>query len=299
MDGKERALSGGLDGLSWPRQVDQTQERFAFSPNSRHLAYAAHEAGGQLCVVVDGVAGPKLSSCLKFTFSPDTQHFAYIAWADQKSIVVLDNKPIRTIQVLDDGRTGWTNPNSFTFREDGSLQYLAVRDNRIYRVSERPGASGSIENQQSANLQQTDILPGEPSPEGATSSASDQDTASVQEFIRGFWDHHKDNDPNGWAADFGSRVKYCYSSSNQLTDQQFISRDRAELVSEYPMREYRFYGLRIQIRPGADVANVTYSFKYSYTGRKLATGVCHVALTLQQVSGRWAIVSYDEKVDRK
>ena len=46
-------------------------------------------------MVVDGVAGPALSSCLKFTFSQASRHFAYIAWIDQKSVVFKVDVPTR------------------------------------------------------------------------------------------------------------------------------------------------------------------------------------------------------------
>jgi hypothetical protein len=53
------------------------------------------------------------------------------------------------------------------------------------------------------------------------------------------------------------------------------------------------------MQPGGDLARVGYAFSYSYMGRKSAAGVCRVSLTVQQISGRWLIIAYDEKVDRQ
>jgi uncharacterized protein YfaP (DUF2135 family) len=301
IDGKERPMSY-LSGLNWPNQANHHQQRFAFSPDGRHFAYAAQTVAGsgKLAVIVDGVAGPTIDGCLKFAFSPDSRHFAYAALANQKSFVVLDQKPIRTIELLDDGRSGWTNANSFLFREDGSLRYLAVKDNRIYSVSETPGASSITESQGSVDFSQQELQSEENiPPNNSPNPANGNNVAAVKKFIKGFWNHHGDNDLNDWASDFADRVKYCYSPSNQPADQQFISRDRGELISKYPTRQYRFYDLIVRMRLDSSSADVTYTFNYSYTGRKLATGVCRVSLTVQQISGRWVITSYDEKVVRR
>jgi hypothetical protein len=300
IDGKERPVPE-VGSLTWMNQSTPNQHRFAFSPDGRHFAYAGRAAGGgKPAVVVDGVAGPTIDSCLKFAFSPDSRHFAYVAWADQKSFVVLDQKPIRTIQLLDDGRSGWTNPNSFLFREDGSLRYLAVKDNRIYRVTETPGTSSIADGQRSFGFSQEELQSGENFSRNNNSNlANGNDAAAVKDFIKGFWDHHGANDLNDWTSDFAEQVKYCYSPGNQPADQQFIARDRGELISKYPTRQYRFYDLMVRMRSDSSSADVTYSFNYSYTGRKVATGVCRVSLTVQQILGRWVITSYDEKVVRR
>jgi hypothetical protein len=301
LDGKERPMSYS-GSLTWPNPANHNQQRFAFSPDGRHFAYATQTVpgSGKVAVIVDGVAGPMIDSCLKFAFSPDSRHFAYAALADQKSVVVLDQKPIRTIQLLDDGRAGGTNPNSFLFREDGSLRYLAVKDNRIYRISETPGTAGLAERQASSTIPQEESQSGENISRNNNSNfANGNDAAAVQEFIKGFWDHHGANDLNDWTSDFADRVKYCYAPGNQPADPQFIARDRQELISKYPTRQYRFYDLVVRMRTDSSSADVTYTFNYSYTGRKLATGVCRVSLTVQQISGRWAITSYDEKVVRR
>jgi S1-C subfamily serine protease len=124
-------------------------------------------------------------------------------------------------------------------------------------------------------------------------------SASVREFVQSFWNHHESNDASDWASAFAPRTNYCYYSGGQWADPRFVEQDRAKLVKRYPIRQYRFYGLTIDAQPGGSLARVGYGFNYAYAGRKSAAGVCRVSLTLQQISGRWFIIAYDEKVDRQ
>jgi hypothetical protein len=155
-----------------------------------------------------------------------------------------------------------------------------------------PRAADLLEGRQSVIRQQDD--PSEP-----VSSTRPNGQTSVKAFVQGFWNHHESNDPNTWASDFASRAKYCYASGDQYASQRFIGQDRAELINRYPTRQYRFYGLAIEMQPGDYVADAHYAFQYSYTGQKRAAGLCHVSMTAQQISGRWCIVAYDEKVERR
>jgi hypothetical protein len=165
---------------------------------------------------------------------------------------------------------------------------------------DEPGSSGLADGQASSIRSQEELQPGANIPRNNNSNlANGNEAAAVKDFIKGFWDHHGANDLNDWTSDFADRVKYCYSPGNQPADQQFIARDRGELISRCPTRQYRFYDLIVRMRPDSSGADVSYTFNYSYTGRKPATGVCRGSLAVQQISGRWVITSYDEKVVRR
>lgn len=123
-------------------------------------------------------------------------------------------------------------------------------------------------------------------------------TIGVLAFVKTFWNHSVSNDPGDWASDFAEQSAYCYSNSG-IADREFIRYDRAKLVDRYPVRHYNYSGPNIQINGSNTSARVTYSFTYSYAGRRSAAGSCWVSLTLGYISGRWLISDYDEKVHRQ
>ena len=122
-------------------------------------------------------------------------------------------------------------------------------------------------------------------------------TQGVLAFVKNFWNHNASNDPSDWASDFADQSRYCYS--NGLADRGFIRRDRAKLVERYPVRHYKFYQPSIQMESGDNSARVSFTYTYSFSGRKSAAGSCRVLLTVEWNSGRWFITRYDEKVDRQ
>jgi hypothetical protein len=121
---------------------------------------------------------------------------------------------------------------------------------------------------------------------------------SVLAFVKEFWNHNASNDPGDWASHFADQAGYCYSNTG-FADRAFIRYDRAKLVDRYPVRRYKFYGPNIQMNGSDNSARVTFSFNYSYAGRRSAAGSCQVHLTVQNIAGRWLISDYDEKVDRQ
>jgi hypothetical protein len=122
--------------------------------------------------------------------------------------------------------------------------------------------------------------------------------SSVLAFVKNFWSHSASNDPGDWASDFAPRAGYCYSDSG-LADRGFVRYDRAKLVERYPVRHYKFFDPNIQMSSSGNSAQVTFSFSYSYAGRRSAAGFSRVSLTVQNIAGRWLISDYDEKVDRQ
>jgi trypsin-like peptidase len=121
---------------------------------------------------------------------------------------------------------------------------------------------------------------------------------SVLAFVKDFWSHNASNDPGDWASDFAPQAAYCYSDGG-LADRGFIRYDRAKLVKRYPVRHHKFFDPNIQMRSSGNSARVTFSYSYSYAGRRSAAGFCRVSLTVQNIAGKWLISDYDEKVDRQ
>lgn len=114
-----------------------------FSPNSKRLAYIAGR-GPMWWMVVDGKAGPKfkgqkgrtslfnvgeeeLAALTQPHFSPDSVHIGYAALQGNQWGVLLDNKPVepKYERIIDGGPS---------FHEDGSLEFLGIRQGVLYRV---------------------------------------------------------------------------------------------------------------------------------------------------------------------
>ena len=55
----------------------------------------------------------------------------------------------------------------------------------------------------------------------------------------------------------------------------------------------------IEMTGGGNTARVTFSFAYSYAGKKTAAGSGRVSLIVQNIGGRWLISDYQEKIDRQ
>lgn len=84
----------------WP--VGKSYNIFpTFSPDSKHLAYAA-ERDGKFFVVTDGKAGPAYDWVIATVFSPDSKRLAYVAGKNNKKFVVVDGveDPLQFDEVL-------------------------------------------------------------------------------------------------------------------------------------------------------------------------------------------------------
>ncbi|MBU0609105.1 MAG: hypothetical protein KKI08_14560 [Armatimonadetes bacterium] len=102
-----------------------------FSPDSQRMAYhtvAGEWKGGKHAVVVDGVAGEEYDWVGGMCFSPDSKHMAYVAWRDKKYTAVVDGKV-----------GGWYARilgDSVRFVNETTLQFLALRDDKLLRVTQ-------------------------------------------------------------------------------------------------------------------------------------------------------------------
>jgi hypothetical protein len=148
----ERVVLDHVAGPAWPAlgfftYGPQIYPLLVFSPDSRRLAYLAAARlnrsssepwalqGQELIVVVDGQPQTKWkaaqphSDLLFGLFSSDSRHFAFVAEGEtqwKRRVVV-------------DGHGGpefdWVSePSMMRFLPDGSLEYEATKDERLYRV---------------------------------------------------------------------------------------------------------------------------------------------------------------------
>lgn len=167
--GKEFAVVDGIEGPQY-----DTVWSPLFSPDSKRVAYAA-KRGDKLRVVVDGEEGAEYEGIASDypVFSPDSRHVAYEAsvgpWEDDDHVLVVDGDELwkgwrgrqgrgalfspngehiawlvksgRDVVVLLDGESGPEADTAFgdslTFVANDTVQYLAVRDDNVVRITQR------------------------------------------------------------------------------------------------------------------------------------------------------------------
>jgi WD40 repeat protein len=110
---------GYADEFGVPRvspPVESAAEfRFAFSPDSKRVAYAAKE-GKSWFVVVDGQEGGQYDGVERILFSPDSRHIAYVAKKGESATLVVDGKEGQPSERVED----------FCFNDDGTVKWLAI-----------------------------------------------------------------------------------------------------------------------------------------------------------------------------
>jgi hypothetical protein len=97
-----------------------------FSADGKRLAYWAQDPGSGR-MVVDGVVGPAFETASAPAFSGDGGHVAYLAKRDRMTRVVLDGTPGPEYDEVIEGGP--------SFRADGTLGFLAIRERVLYRVT--------------------------------------------------------------------------------------------------------------------------------------------------------------------
>ena len=104
-------------------------DSLSFSPDSKHVGYSARK-GKKWIVVVDGQERPEYQGTGPLWFSPDSKRVAYLA------------RKGRNVFLVEDGEAGPKYNdilyNSLIFQPNGVLEYLAKKENSLYRVKHIP-----------------------------------------------------------------------------------------------------------------------------------------------------------------
>jgi hypothetical protein len=118
-----------VDGQSGPEYDGILQDNLIFSSDGKRLAYAVQK-GNKRLVVVDGQSGPEYDAILQGSpvFSSDSKRLAYAVRMGTKSLVVVDGQPSSEYAAC---------PCGPVFRQDGVLEFLAVDEDVLYRVTSR------------------------------------------------------------------------------------------------------------------------------------------------------------------
>jgi Tol biopolymer transport system component len=108
----------------------------AFSPDSRHFAYAARRNGKEF-IMLDGLSEPKHDHCAGPAFSPDSKHLAYAVLDHQGGAIIVDG--VRSDQtyetILDSGRVQFDNA--------GHLWAIGYRGHKFLRLCIDCGGGGN------------------------------------------------------------------------------------------------------------------------------------------------------------
>jgi len=98
-----------------------------FSLDGKHLAYSARR-DGKFLVVRDGKEGAVYEQVKELAFSPDSGHLSYLGRQGTNWVAVLDETATQPYSHI-------LNPR---WKDNGALDFFAVRDEQIYRVSATP-----------------------------------------------------------------------------------------------------------------------------------------------------------------
>jgi hypothetical protein len=122
---QDGALSVVLDGRAGAGYSGILERSLTFSPDGTHIAYGARNAN-RWTVVLDRDSGTFYDDVNGPHFSPNSAHLAYAAARDGKYFVVLDSEEGPAYDKIIE--------NGPSFRSDFSLEWLAIKDNSLYRV---------------------------------------------------------------------------------------------------------------------------------------------------------------------
>ena len=113
-DGKQSAAYNSIGFLTW-------------SDDGKHLAYIVKQ-GNKFLVVRDGKEGAAYDEIKEVAFSPDSNHLGYLARQGQQWLAVLNETTTQPYSHI-------LNPRG---KENGALDFFAVRQEQIYRVTATP-----------------------------------------------------------------------------------------------------------------------------------------------------------------
>ena len=121
----------------------------------------------------------------------------------------------------------------------------------------------------------------------------------LEAFATSVWKHEWNADADTWADDFASQSSYCYyHDGNGSASRSYIREDRRKLLGRFPERHYDLVDSINVSAISSTEAEVTFVFKYRYTGEKNASGRSRVRYTARLINNRWQITKYDEAVTR-
>ena len=120
-----------VDGQAGTEYDGISEGSLIFSADGKRLAYIAKK-GAKWLIVLDGQASAEYDGIAKgsLIFSPDGKRLAYIAKKGAKWLVVMDGQAGAEYDGIAEGTP--------IFSPDGVLEYLAIKDDSLYRVKHIP-----------------------------------------------------------------------------------------------------------------------------------------------------------------
>ena len=109
------------------------EKTLVFSADGKRVAYRAWKGATQM-VVVDGEGNAAYGAIAEGPpiFSADSKHVAYRAWKGPKQVMMVDG------QEYEGGEYDRVGKEGPIFHPDGVLEYLAIKDDALYRVEDIP-----------------------------------------------------------------------------------------------------------------------------------------------------------------
>ncbi|MDQ3697089.1 MAG: recombinase family protein [Gemmatimonadota bacterium] len=137
----------GMAFAQAPRQL--WERRYVFSPNGKHVAYAAHNPRfpGSQGVAVDGklMRLPDAHSVYNFTFTPDSEHLIWVSRSGRaaRHLIHVDGEVALDLPSNLELEQG-PGPQ-WSMGKDGVLTFIAQDGDKIKRYRVTPGTSTSVQ----------------------------------------------------------------------------------------------------------------------------------------------------------
>jgi len=119
---------------------------------------------------------------------------------------------------------------------------------------------------------------------------------SLYDFLDSWFASTSSNDANFVIGHYAEQVAYCYSKG--ITSRAKLVQGQLQFTSKFPNRRYTDWNVGRIEHDGSGGYDIDYSFRYSYTGTKSATGRANVSITVRQFGGEWKITRFDEKTSK-
>lgn len=133
-------------------------------------------------------------------------------------------------------------------------------------------------------------------------TAKDLQLKALNAFVEEYMASLRSNDPSATSALYAKQSYYKYwaeEGHSGPASRSFIEKGHREYITKFPQRSYELVGTPSQmLNADLNSGSVRFTYRYSVSGKKTASGQSEVRLDLQWAGSKWEITRFDETVRR-